>query len=126
MSRIETPLKLTIIFSYDYITPHLLLSLIKKASKIAHLHGPQTGLGHFEFKLHTEVYLHKLGNYPQFGGQKIAVTNYVSKKTFVLKDISVDLESRELLNFTYCEMAPLSCGSPSSVRLIQTRSSVCY
>ncbi len=50
--RIESPLKLTIIFSYDYYHHHLLLSLIKKASKIARLHGPRTSLGHFEFKLH--------------------------------------------------------------------------
>jgi hypothetical protein len=41
----ESPLKLTIIFSYNYYHPHLLLSLIKKASKIARLHGPRTGLG---------------------------------------------------------------------------------
>ena len=30
------------------ITPHLLLSLIKKASKIARLHSPRTGLGQCE------------------------------------------------------------------------------
>ncbi len=73
------------------ITPHLLLSLIKKASKIARLHGPRTGLGHFEFKLHTGVYpSHKVGNYRQLCGQKFAVTNYVFEKTFVFKNISVD------------------------------------
>jgi hypothetical protein len=64
--RKESPLKLTIIFSYDYYHPHLPLSLIKKASKIARPHGLRTGLGHFEFKLHMGVYLHKLGNYQGF------------------------------------------------------------
>ena len=74
----------------DYYHPHLLLSLIKKASKIARLHGPRTSLGHFEFELHTGVYLHKLGNYQWFRGQKFAITNYVSEKAFVFKDVSVD------------------------------------
>ena len=63
------------------ITPHLLFSLIKKASKIARLHGPRIGLGHFEFKLHTGVNLHELSNYWRFCGQKFTVTNYVSMKT---------------------------------------------
>ena len=61
-----------------------------KPSKIARKHGPWVGLGHFEFKLHTGVYLHKLhetafdlGDYRRFYGQEIAVTNYVSEKTFI-------------------------------------------
>jgi hypothetical protein len=43
--RIESPLKLTIIFSYRLLSPHLHLFLIRKPSKIARLHGPRTGLG---------------------------------------------------------------------------------
>ena len=77
-------------FSYQLLSPHLLLSLIRKPSKIVRKQGPQVGLGHFEFKLHMGVYLHKLqkqhlilGNYRRFRGQEIAVTNYVSEKTFV-------------------------------------------
>ena len=65
--------------------PPFLLSLIKKASKIAHLHGPRTSIGHFEFKLHAGVYLHKLGNFWRFRGQNFAFTNYVSEKTFIFR-----------------------------------------
>ena len=37
-----------------------------------------------------------LGNYRRFHGQEIAVTNYISEKTFDFGDVSVDLESREI------------------------------
>ena len=50
----------------------------------------RVSLGHFEFKPHSGFYLHTLlktafdlGNYRWFSGQEIAVTNYVSEKTFV-------------------------------------------
>ncbi len=94
----------------------------------------RVGLGHFEFKPRSGFYLHELlktafnvGNYRRFRGQEIAVTIYVSDKTFIFLGRFCQLRVARATEICARELARCPVVAPQAyVWHLQAPSSVCY
>ena len=63
-----------------------------------------------------------LGNYRQLRGQEIAVTYYISEKTFRFVGHFCQFRDERATETHACKIAWLSCDSSSSVRMVLARS----